>query len=304
MIDFKSILEDIKLQASQTTDKGNVTDYIPELKHVDKNAFGIYLNVIDNDNFGIGDYKTKFSVQSITKVLTLALAISKNADEVWKRVDVEPSGNPFNYLSLLEVENGIPRNPLINSGAIVIADILVSTLKNPKEDFLKFVRDLTNDQTIDYDYKVAKSEKDTGFKNYAIANLLKSFGNLKNDVETVLDFYFTQCALSMTCEQITNAFFLFANHGNCLQNNIHITPSQAKRINAIMLTCGFYDEAGEFAFEVGLPGKSGVGGGIVALLPNKFVISVWSPGLNSKGNSKLGMKALELFTTKTNLSIF
>ena len=304
MTDFKSILEDIKLQASQTTDKGNVADYIPELKHVDKNAFGIYLNVIDNDNFGVGDYKTKFSVQSITKVLTLALAISKNADEVWKRVDVEPSGNPFNYLSLLETENGIPRNPLINSGAIVIADILVSTLKNPKEDFLQFIRDLTNDQTIDYDYKVAKSEKDTGFKNYAIANLLKSFNNLKNDVETVLDFYFTQCALAMTCEQITNAFFLLANHGNCLQNNTHITPSQAKRINAIMLTCGFYDEAGEFAFEVGLPGKSGVGGGIVALLPNKFVISVWSPGLNSKGNSKLGMKALELFTTKTNLSIF
>ncbi|WP_375239360.1 glutaminase [Aurantibacter sp.] len=304
MIDFKSILEDIKQQISLVEDKGNVADYIPELKNVNKNAFGVYLNVLKNDNFGVGDYQTKFSTQSITKVLTLALAVAKKTDDVWKRVDVEPSGNPFNFLTLLEVENGIPRNPFINSGAIVIADILVSELENPKEGFLDFIRQITNDQSIDYDYKVAASEKETGFKNYAIANLLKSFGNLKNDVDTVLDFYFMQCSLAMTCEQITNAFYLFANKGKCLQDKLHITSSQAKRINAIMLTCGFYDEAGEFAFEVGLPGKSGVGGGIVALLPNKFVISVWSPGLNKKGNSKLGMQALELFTSKTELSIF
>lgn len=304
MTDFKSILEDINQQISNTEDKGNVADYIAELRNVNKNAFGIYLNVLNNKNFGIGDYQTKFSAQSITKALTLALAISKNPEDVWKRVDVEPSGNPFNFLSLLEVENGIPRNPFINSGAIVIADILVSELEHPKEDFLAFVRQLSNDNSIDYDIKVANSEKETGFKNYAIANLLKSFGNLKNDVDTVLDFYFMQCSLAMTCEQLTNAFYLFANHGKCLQNKLHITPSQTKRINAIMLTCGFYDEAGEFAFEVGLPGKSGVGGGIVAVLPNQFVISVWSPGLNKKGNSKLGMEALELFTSKTELSIF
>jgi glutaminase len=304
MVDFKSILEDIKQQISLVEDKGNVADYIPELRTIDKNAFGIYLNVLNNENFGIGDYQTKFSAQSITKVLTLALAVSKNSENVWKRIDVEPSGNPFNFLNLLEVENGIPRNPFINSGAIVIADILVSELEHPKDDFLAFVRQLTNDNSINYDIKVANSEKETGYKNYAIANLLKSFGNLKNDVDTVLDFYFMQCSLAMTCEQITNAFYLFANHGKCLQNKLHITSSQAKRINAIMLTCGFYDEAGEFAFEVGLPGKSGVGGGIVALLPNNFVISVWSPGLNKKGNSKLGMQALELFTSKTELSIF
>ena len=304
MIDFKSVLKDIQHTVTQIEDKGEVANYIPELQHVDKNAFGIYLNVIGSEDFEIGQSQTKFSAQSITKVLSLALAVSKNADEVWKRVDVEPSGNPFNHISLLEVENGFPRNPFINSGAIVIADILVSALKNPKQDFLEFVRLLANDNDIHYDTKVAQSEKNTGFKNYAIANLLKSFDNLNNDVDVVLDFYFHQCSLYMSCKQLTNAFFLFANNGKCLSNTLHITASQAKRINAIMLTCGFYDEAGEFAFEVGLPGKSGVGGGIVALLPNKFIISVWSPGLNPKGNSKIGMSALELFTTKTNLSIF
>ena len=150
----------------------------------------------------------------------------------------------------------------------------------------------------------AASEAETGYGNYAAANLLKSFGNLENEVERVLDFYFHQCSIEMNCQQLSNAFYLFANRGKCMQNTTHLTINQVKRINAIMLTCGFYDEAGEFAFEVGLPGKSGVGGGIVALLPNEFTLSCWSPGLNEKGNSYLGMLALEEFTTQTNLSIF
>jgi len=225
-------------------------------------------------------------------------------EAIWKRVDVEPSGHPFNQLALLEIENGIPRNPFINSGAIVIADILVSNLENPKSDFLDYVRALTNDNSIMYNEAVANSEKLTGFKNFAAANLLKSFKNLENPVEQVLDFYFHQCALEMTCSQLTQTFSFLANQGVCVQNKTQLTDSQVKRINAIMLTCGFYDEAGEFAFEVGLPGKSGVGGGIVALLPNNFTIATWSPGLNKKGNSKLGMLALEAFTTKTKRSIF
>ncbi len=144
----------------------------------------------------------------------------------------------------------------------------------------------------------------TGFNNYAAANLLKAYGNLHNEVEDVLDFYFHQCSIMMDCRQLTNAFYVFANKGKCLKNMQHLTSSQVKRINAIMLTCGFYDEAGEFAFEVGLPGKSGVGGGIVALLPHCFTIATWAPALNPKGNSYLGMQALEQFTTKTKLSIF
>ena len=304
MIDYQSILNSIYNKVIQDKDKGQIATYIPELANVDKNSFGIHLQLISGETFSVGDSEKKFSIQSISKVLSLAFAMSKVGTDIWNRLDVEPSGHPFNHMSLLELEKGIPRNPFINSGAIVIADILVSLLDNPKEDFLTYVRDLTGDASIDYNYKVANSEKQTGFTNYAAANLLKSFDNLNNDVVDVLDFYFHQCSLEMSCEQLTKAFYVFANKGNCLFEKTRLTKSQAKRINAIMLTCGFYDEAGEFAFEVGLPGKSGVGGGIVALLPNKFIISVWSPGLNERGNSKLGMQALELFTTQTNQSIF
>ncbi len=304
MIDLQSIINKIYNDLTSQKNKGIVASYIPELSKQDSNSFGIHLRHINGDTFSVGDWQTSFSIQSISKVLTLSKAISLVDNNIWKRLDVEPSGNPFNHLSLLEQENGIPRNPLINSGAIVVADILLSHLKNPKADFLNYVRVLADDDSITYDEKVAASEKKTGFKNYAIANLLKSFGNLKNNVEDVLDFYFHQCALKMSCEQLVKTFYMLTNKGKCINNIQHITASQAKRINAIMLTCGFYDEAGEFAFEVGLPGKSGVGGGIVALLPNQFVISIWSPGLNTKGNSLLGMQALEQFTTKTNLSIF
>lgn len=304
MPDYQAILNTIYSEAIQASDKGVVASYIPELAHVDINNFGIHLRTTEGQNFGVGDYNKLFSIQSISKVLALSKAMELVGEVVWNRVNVEPSGNPFNFLTLLEVENGIPRNPLINSGAIVISDILVSKLKNPKDDFLNYIRDLVNDNSINYNIAVAQSEKATGFKNYAAANLLKSFKNLNNPVEEVLDFYFHQCSIEMTCSQLSNAFYLFANNGRCLRNKLHINDRQVKRINAIMLTCGFYDEAGEFAFEVGLPGKSGVGGGIVALLPDKFIITTWAPGLNVKGNSKLGMLALEQFTTKTNLSIF
>jgi glutaminase len=304
MIDYDLILNEIYTDLKSVENTGEVASYIPELATVDSEKFGIYVNRINGENFMIGDWDTKFSIQSISKVLTLSKALQLIGTRLWERVDVEPSGNPFNYLSQLELEGGIPRNPLINSGAIVIADILVSELKNPKDDFLQYVRGLTNDETIGYNTKVARSEKETGFVNYAIANLLKSFGNLTNDVEEVMDFYFHQCSIEMTCKELSNAFYMFSNQGNCMRNVEHLTLSQVKRINAIMLTCGFYDEAGEFAFEVGLPGKSGVGGGIVALLPNQFTIVTWAPGLNPKGNSYLGMRALEQFTTKTGESIF
>ncbi|WP_282050566.1 glutaminase [Maribacter aquivivus] len=304
MIDFQGVLTSINETASNEKDKGKIADYIPELAKVDVDNFGIHLIDIQQNSFSAGKSDEKFSIQSISKVLSLSMALGLIGEKVWKRVDVEPSGDPFNHLSLLELENGIPRNPLINPGAIVIADILVSQLEHPKEEFLAFVQNIANDDTIDYDVDVAKSEKRTGFRNFAAANLLKSYGNLNNDVDVVLDFYFHQCSLAMSCSQLTNTFFMFMNNGKCRKNNTFLTISQVKRINAIMLTCGFYDEAGEFAFEVGLPGKSGVGGGIVAFLPNKFCVATWSPGLNPKGNSKLGMLALEKLTTETELSIF
>lgn len=304
MADFQKIINSIAKRANESTDRGKVATYIPELACIDSQKFGIHLLDIKKSSFAVGDYEECFSIQSISKVLSLSMAMGLLGEKIWQRVDVEPSGDPFNHLSLLEMENGIPRNPLINAGAIVIADILVSELKSPKEDFLSYVRRLANDETISFSTKVAQSEKVTGFRNYAAANLLKSYGNLKNDVELVLDFYFHQCSLALNCAQLCNTFYFLINRGQCQRGNSFLTTSQVKRINSLMLTCGFYDEAGEFAFRVGLPGKSGVGGGIVALLPNEYCVATWSPGLNKKGNSELGMMALEQLTTETGLSIF
>lgn len=304
MVNFKPYLDEIYKDVLTLPNTGKVASYIPELASISEMKFGVHLLDIHQNRFSIGDSQERFSVQSISKVLSLSMALQRIGENVWERVDVEPSGDPFNHLSLLELENGIPRNPLINAGAIVIADILVSKLANPKADFLAFVQKLANDDSISYDKDVAKSEKLTGFKNYAAANLLKSYGNLTNDVETVLDFYFHQCSLHMSCAQLCDVFYLFINRGKCKRNTTHLNVNQIKRINALMLTCGFYDEAGEFAFEVGLPGKSGVGGGIVALLPNNFCVATWSPSLNKKGNSARGMAALERLTTLSGLSIF
>ncbi|MBD1260622.1 glutaminase [Maribacter polysiphoniae] len=304
MLNYQEIIETIASDLKGVKDKGTVASYIPELSKIDPNKFGIHLVDAHMNRFSAGDAEELFSIQSISKVLSLAKCFALVGDSIWQRINVEPSGDPFNHLALLEFENGIPRNPLINAGAIVVADILVSNLENPKAQFLDFIRQITNDDSIAFNEKVADSEKKTGYHNIAAANLLKSYGNLKNDVDEVLDFYFHQCAIEMNCRQLANAFYLFMNHGKCQSGKTHLNINQVKRINALMLTCGFYDEAGDFAFEVGLPGKSGVGGGIAAVLPDKFAVVTWSPGLNRKGNSKLGMQALEKLTTKTSQSIF
>jgi len=285
--------------------RGKIATYIPELGNVNPEKFGIHLLCTDGNDYAIGDSEEKFSIQSISKVLSLAQAMSITGEKIWQRVDIEPSGNPFNSLVQLEYEKGIPRNPLINSGALVIADILLTHLKDPLNDFLNFVRFIAGNDSIDYNHGVAHSEKRCGFRNAALANLLKSFGNIQNEVEKVLDFYFLQCSIEMSCRELAQAFLIFANHGKTLNRNKKIlTTGQIKRINSLMLTCGFYDEAGEFSFKVGLAGKSGVGGGIVAIHPEKYSVAVWGPKLNEKGNSVMGMKALELLTTKTGMSIF
>ncbi len=303
--DYPKILDEILIELAPFRGEGKVATYIPELSDVDPEKFGICLHCYEDKFFARGDWQEPFSIQSISKVFSLALAFSLKGEDIWKRLDVEPSGDPFNSLVLLESEKGIPRNPFINSGALVIADTLVSLLKNPKEDFLAFVRKISGNETLNFDLKVAESERTTGHRNAALAYLLKSFDNLHNDVNDVLDFYFHQCALAMTCFDLAKSFMLFANHGMIADTEeIVIEKTKIKRIHAVMQTCGFYDEAGEFSFRVGLPGKSGVGGGIVAVNPHKYSVAVWSPRLNPRGNSSLGMKALELLTTKTGVSIF
>ncbi|SHN18984.1 glutaminase [Flavobacterium xinjiangense] len=303
-MNYKVILQEIYNESEKLATLGKITSSIPELGKVDPDKFGIHLTTIAGEDFGIGDSEEKFSIQSISKALTVALAFSFLDEKIWERVGVEPSGSAFNSLVQLEYEKGIPRNPFINAGAIVIADILVTHLKNPKQDFLNFIRMICGSPKIDFNLKVAQSEKDTRFRNAALANFLKSFGNIHNDVDEVLDFYFHQCAIEMTCKELAHSFFFFANEGKTKAGVPILTKSQVKRLNALMQSCGFYDESGEFTYKVGLPGKSGIGGGIAALYPKNFVVATWSPRLNQKGNSELGMNALELLTTKTEMSIF
>lgn len=284
---------------------GKVAAYIPALAEVDPNQYGIAIQTLKGDTFQVGDADVPFSIQSISKVFVLAMVFRELGEALWSRVGREPSGNAFNSLMLLETENGIPRNPFINAGALVATDCLVSNSKGPLSEILHFVRGLSNNPNVNFSERVVASERETGFRNAALVNLMKSFGNIRNDVTTVLDVYFHQRALMMNCLDLARGFLFLANGGvNPWGNERALTSSQAKRVNALMQVCGLYDDSGEFAFTVGLPGKSGVGGGIVAVIPNSLSICVWSPELNNHGASLAGMKALELFTTKTGNSIF
>lgn len=304
-VDYNKIFCDIAAGFIADDDCGAVASYIPELANVDPAKLGIHLTTVQQKHFSFGDSDEKFSIQSISKVLSLALALKTVGEEVWERVGVEPSGTAFNSLVQLEYEKGIPRNPFINAGAILICDVLVSCLDNPKLELLAFIRKISGISSIEYSPKIAESELETGFRNYALAYLMKDFGNIRNDVNDVLDLYFHLCSIEMTCKELAQCFLFLAFDGvNPMINETVVSPKRTKRINAIMQMCGFYDEAGEFAFRTGLPGKSGVGGGIVAIHPGKYCIAVWSPKLNKNGNSYKGMKVLEAFTTKTESSIF
>lgn len=301
---YQKIINDVFDVIKSEENIGDVAAYIPELAKVDTASFGVHLSTVDGKEYSIGDWNEKFSIQSISKVLSLVLAYKLCGTDIWGRVGVEPSGNSFNSLIQLETDRGIPRNPFLNGGAMVICDILISELKDAKVDFLNFVRGLTSSPEIQYNDLVTQSEKSVGYRNIALCNFIKSFGNIKNEPQDVLDFYFSICSIEMSCQELSNTFLFLAKENLEISNNYILTNSQKKRVNAIMQTCGFYDESGEFSFKVGLPGKSGVGGGIVAIHPNKYCISVWSPRLNEKGNSYRGMRFLEMFTTKTESSIF
>ncbi|NEN24238.1 glutaminase [Cryomorpha ignava] len=304
-VKYQEIIEEIFNELKAKPNKGKVATYIPELGIVSAEKFGVYLRTVEGESFFYGDSNVPFSIQSIAKVLSLALAYKTDGAKLWKRVGVEPSGNPFNSLIQLEYDCGKPRNALINAGAIVICDVLMSQYEDAPAVLLDFIRTASGNSSIEYDMRIAQSEKSQGFRNMALVNFIKSFGNIKNDSEKVLDFYFNLCSIKMSCKELAETFVFLANNGRNLELNRDIlTSSETKRLNAIMLTCGFYDEAGDFTYKVGLPGKSGVGGGIVAVYPNNYSIAVWSPKLNKKGNSYLGMKFLERFTSETGLSIF
>ena len=302
---YQDILDGIYNEVIQIENTGKVADYIPELAKVDATKFGIALVDKHQNVFTKGDALEKFSIQSISKVITTSLIFSKIGNDLWERVGYEPSGNSFNSLVQLENENGIPRNPFINAGALVVADLMLEHFENPKTFLLDFVRELTENLNINYNENVAQSEKAFGYRNAALVNFIKSFNNIKNEPEAVLDFYYHQCSIEMSCVDLAKCFQVFANNGVIPKSDKKfLSSSKCKRMNALMQMCGFYDQAGEFTFKVGLPGKSGVGGGVVAVFPNHYTVAVWSPKLNKKGNSFYGLETLERLTTETSLSIF
>ncbi len=302
---YTTIFEEIYEQIRPFAGEGTQANYIPALAKVNPDQFGMCLETVDGEVYDFMQADTRFSIQSISKVFALALCLSEKGSSLWEKVGKEPSGNAFNSLVLLEFEKGKPRNPFINAGAIVLADTIISLFRhNYEEEFINFVRSLSNSDTIDYRLEVAYSEREKGYVNAAIANMLKYYGTIDNNIEDVLMFYFKMCSIEMSCRELACAFIAFTNSKPFEHNGHCLTSSQIKRMNAIMQTCGFYDEAGEFSYLVGLPGKSGVGGGIVAIHPMRYAVAVWSPRLNSKGNSVLGMKALELLTSATKESIF
>jgi glutaminase len=305
ILDLQDKLQALLLSQSGDYLQGKVADYIPALANVEPDLVGISVATIDGKIVGVGDHQRPFSIQSISKVFGLVMAMNRIGDSLWQRVRMEPSGQPFNSIIQLEWEKGIPRNPVINAGALLVSDVLASHFSASKLAFLSFVRKLANNENIRVDQQVYQSELSHGNRNAALAYLMKSFGNIEAEIPDVLSHYFTQCSVEMSCQQLAQSLLFLANKGvDPLTKRVICSPKDAHRVNAILSTSGMYDQSGEFAFSVGLPAKSGVGGGLVAIVPNYGVICTWSPPLNSFGNSVVGMKLIEGIAEELGLSIY
>lgn len=303
-MDYQALLEQVATDIAPLIGSGTTAEYIPALASVDPRQFGMAIADLDGNVFGVGDWHTPFSTQSITKVFALALALAEGGDSLWERVGREPSGNPFNSLVQLEYENGIPRNPFINAGALVVTDRLQTLTGDASSELLGFLREESQNPDVAFDAEVASSEQEHGDRNAALAHFMAAYGNIDNPVPTLLEHYFWQCSIEMSCADLARAGRFLARHGLRADGSRLLTRSEAKQVNAVMLTCGTYDAAGEFAYRVGLPGKSGVGGGIVAVVPGACTLAAWSPGLDPQGNSVAAVAALDRFTTLTGLSVF
>lgn len=304
---MQDLLQTIHLDLRRQWDRGDVASYIPELAGVDPRKFGIAVRTVEGESFAVGDADEPFSIQSISKVFALTMALDKLGDTLWRRVGREPSGSAFNSIVQLEHDGGIPRNPFINAGAVVVSDVLLAghTADEAIAEIVAFMRAAAGDDRIAVDPAVAASESATGHRNAALANFMKSFGNITHPVEQVLRVYFNQCALALSCRQLADAGLYLANGGvNPTTGARIVAPDRARRINALMLTCGHYDASGDFAYRVGLPSKSGVGGGILAVVPGLASIAAWSPGLNKHGSSHVGLLALEEMAKRCGWSVF
>ncbi|MEM6490695.1 MAG: glutaminase [Pseudomonadota bacterium] len=312
MTDLHAAVAAIAARAAHATERGAVATYIPELAHIDPAKFGIAVVTAPGEEIVAGDADEPFSIQSVSKVFTLMLALDAVGADLWRRVGREPSGNPFNSIVQLERESGVPRNPFINAGAIVVADVLLADSRDPDaalERIVGFLRRLSGDHRVHIDAPVARSEMTHGARNRALAHFMAGYGNLHHPVEDVLRVYFHACAIAMSCRQLARAgrCLAFGGRTNGASHSAGeaVCPAErARRINALMLTCGHYDGSGEFAYRVGLPGKSGVGGGILAIVPGRAAIAAWSPGLDPVGNSTLASRALGELTATMGWSVF
>ena len=302
-MDLQAILDGIGAEMVAAPERGRVADYIPELARVSADHFGMAVCTADGQTFTAGEATTPFSIQSISKVFTLAIALGRLGDQLWARVGREPSGLAFNSMIQLEHERGIPRNPFINAGAIVVTDAILAG-HQPREllgEILRFLREAAGDDDIHINRAVAASEQAHGHRNLALAHFMAAHGNLLHAPELTCGTYFHQCAIEMSALQLARAgrFLMGGADGGRI-----LTPARRRRINALMMTCGHYDGSGDFAYRVGLPGKSGVGGGILVIAPGRASIAVWSPGLNAQGNSQLGTLAVERLARATGWSVF
>jgi len=303
--DYQKVLDEIAHEVRPLLSQGKVADYIPALAEVNPEQFSIAIYTTNGETVCAGDCSQRFTIQSVSKVMTLTMALQRYGDELWHRVGKEPSGTAFNSLTQLEFEKGIPRNPFINAGAIVTCDALYSRLSAPMHSMLETFRLLAGNRGIVIDKKVANSEYEFRHRNAAMAHLMKSFGNFENEVDDVLWSYFNFCSIELNCIELAKAYNFLANKGvDNRSGNRVLSSRQNKQLNSLLFTSGLYDAAGDFGYRVGMPGKSGVSGTILAVLPNKFTVAVYSPGLNSFGNSVAGIAALELLSKKLDISIF
>lgn len=301
--ELQDMLSRIDCDVRATADWGVPAQYIPQLAQIEPAQLGIAICDASGECFTAGDASVPFSIQSVSKVFALIAALGRIGDQLWYRVGREPSGTSFDSMVLLESEAGRPRNPFVNAGALVVTDALLSG-RAPKQalaEVLGLVRALSEDDAIHIDADVARSEQATGARNKALAHYLDSHKNLREEPEKVLGTYFHQCAIEMTCVQLAMAGRSLAGLPGAPSV---LSETRARRINALMMTCGHYDGSGEFAFRVGLPGKSGVGGGILIIAPGRASIAVWSPGLDEYGNSKAGTRAAALLSEATGWSVF
>lgn len=304
-VNYERILKRVAASIEPEIGKGEVARYLPPLATVDPNQFGIALHTTCGQLFTVGAAHRRFSIQGISKLFSLALAINLLGDEIWTRLDREPSGAAFNSLMQLEVDQGKPRNPFTDAGALVVVDILASHFAQPENAIMQFIRRLAGDESVDIDRRLARAEQDACHRNIAMAHCMKSFGNLCNSVDEVIRSYSHQCSTMMSCAQLATAGAFLANAGACAATGTHIiTVRQAKRIKVLMSMCGTYDAAGDFAYRVGLPAKSGMGGGIMAVVPGRATVCVWSPRLDATGNSHAGCMALERLADLTGWSVY